>query len=110
MKNKENDIIKKSLCLENKHYRFNNGEKIVFWYRDNLTEVNNVKRKESEPLFLYYPYKYYSIYTLRYRLSKNVKIRQGINIFKKTINSWLVKGIILALAIYTIKIIFKIEL
>jgi len=107
---KQNEIISKSLCLENKHYRFTNGDRVVWWYRDNLSEVNSVLRRDKESKFEYHPYKYYWIYSFRYSLSKNVKIKQGINIFKKTINSWPVRGIILALILYTIKIIFKIEL
>jgi len=83
----DSNKIRKSLCLDNKHYRFTNGIKISYWYRANLYEINKVKRKDTEPKFDYYPYKFYWIYSLRFKLSKNVKIKQGINIFKKTINS-----------------------
>ncbi|WP_298289164.1 hypothetical protein [uncultured Lutibacter sp.] len=76
MKN-EKDIIKKSLCLENNHYRFFNGERLTYWYRANLEEVNKVKRKDTEPKFYYYPHKPYWFYLLKRRI---IELKEYINV------------------------------
>jgi len=109
---KEDEVMRKSFCLSNKMYRVRRKGfgTIVFMKNTDLTLFNRQNTASNQEQFEFYPYKPYWFYRLKYFSSKNVKIKQGINIFKKTINSWLVKGIILALVLYAIKIIFKIEL
>jgi len=105
-------VENKSYCLQNKKYRVRRKNKgtIGFMNNTDLYLFNRQNTSSNQEQFKFYPYKPYWVYRLRFKLSKYVKIKQGIKIFKKITNSWLVKGIILALTLYAIKEIFKIDL
>lgn len=59
----------------------------------------------------YKPYKPYWFFCLVFAFSyMKEKNKDKISIFKKSFNSWWIRGIVIALTLYIIKIIFKIDL
>jgi hypothetical protein len=71
------DEIRKSLNLENNHYRFSNGVRIVYWYNSDVDNVNKVYRKDSEPEFKHHPYKLYWFYLFKRRI---IELKEYISV------------------------------
>ena len=109
---KETSAMKKSVCLKNGMYRVRRkGKGTISFTNGDLDSCNKQNTSSNQERFEFYPYKPYWFYRLRHFISKKYENnRDIINIFKKIINSWWTRGVLMALTLYAIKEIFNIEI